>query len=176
MQAVNKQNLDDGFISEDQYLEGQEALNDLYNEVGMFSSSDISILPILQTNMTFSYARYIQGSNRLLKDVIRSAGKIVKLDGFFNTDRKVMNRYNTLLDFFVNEYNQELLKVFSPKEIEKNGYALQRDGSSIVGGYNVAGTINTANTYSGAGDAINNMDINNELEGFVPPGILDEIL
>ena len=176
LQAVNKQNLDDGFISQDQYLEGQEALNDLYNEVGMFSSSDISILPILQTNMTFSYARYIQGSNRLLKDVIRSAGKIVKLDGFFNTDRKVMNRYNTLLDFFVNEYNQELLKVFSPEEIEKNGYALSRDGSSIVGGYNVAGTINTANTYSGAGDAINNIDLNNELEGFIPPGILEEIL
>jgi len=176
LQAVNKENLDNGFISEEQYLEGQESLNDMYNQVGMFSSSDISILPILQTNMTFSYARYIQGSNRLLKDVIRSAGKIVKLDGFFNTDRKVMNRYNTLLDFFVNEYNQELLKVFSPKEIEKNGYALKRDGSSIVGGYNVAGTINTANTYSGAGDAINNMDINNELEGFVPPGILDEIL
>jgi hypothetical protein len=176
LQIVNKQNFDDGFIDKDQFLEGQEALNDLYNEVGMFSSSDISILPILQTNMTFSYARYIQGSNRLLKDVIRSAGKIVKLDGFFNTDRKVMNRYNTLLDFFVNEYNQELLKVFSPKEIEKNGYALRRDGSSIVGGYNIAGTINTANTYSGAGDAVNNMDLNNELEGFIPPGILEEIL
>jgi len=176
LQAVNKKNFDDGFIDADQFRDGQEALNDLYNEVGMFSSSDISILPILQTNMTFSYARYIQGSNRLLKDVIRSAGKIVKLDGFFNTDRKVMNRYNTLLDFFVNEYNQELLKVFSPEEIEKNGYALSRDGSSIVGGYNVAGTINTANTYSGAGDAINNIDLNNELEGFIPPGILEEIL
>jgi hypothetical protein len=176
LQAVNKQNLDQGFISEEQYLEGQESLNDMYNQVGMFSSSDISILPILQTNMTFSYARYIQGSNRLLKDVIRSAGKIVKLDGFFNTDKKVMNRYNTLLDFFVNEYNQELLKVFSKEEIEKNGYALSRDGSSINGGYNVAGTINTANTYSGAGDAMNNMDLNNELENFVPPGILEEIL
>jgi len=176
LQIVNKQNLDQGFISEEQFLEGQEALNEMYNQVGMFSSSDISILPILQTNMTFSYARYIQGSNRLLKDVIRSAGKIVKLDGFFNTDRKVMNRYNTLLDFFVNEYNQELLKVFSPKEIEKNGYALKRDGSSIVGGYNVAGAINTANTYSGAGDAVNNMDINNELEGFLPNSILEDIL
>ena len=176
LQAVNKENLDNGFITEEQFLEGQEALNDMYNKVGMFSSSDISIVPILQTNMTFSYARYIQGSNRLLKDVIRSAGKIVKLDGFFNTDRKVMNRYNTLLDFFVNEYNQELLKVFSPKEIEKNGYALRRDGSSIVGGYNVAGTINTANTYSGAGDAVNNMDLNNELEGFLPNKILEDIL
>jgi hypothetical protein len=87
-----------------------------------------------------------------------------------------MNRYNTLLDFFVNEYNQELLKVFSPKEIEKNGYALKRDGSSIVGGYNVSGTINTANTYSGAGDAVNNMDLNNELEGFLPNSILEDIL
>tara|TARA_Y100000004_G_scaffold39444_1_gene42496 strand:- start:137 stop:517 length:381 start_codon:yes stop_codon:yes gene_type:complete len=126
--------------------------------------------------MTFSYARYIQGSNRLLKDVIRSAGKIVKLDGFFNTDRKVMNRYNTLLDFFVNEYNQELLKVFTPQEIEKNGYALVRDGSSVTGGFNVAGTINTANTYSGAGSAVNNMDLTNELEGFITPGLLDKVL
>ena len=57
LQLVNKQNLDQGFISQEQFLEGQEALNDMYNEVGMFSSSDISILPILQTNMTFSYAR-----------------------------------------------------------------------------------------------------------------------
>ena len=176
LQIVNKQNLDQGFISEDQFLEGQEALNDMYNQVGMFSSSDISILPILQTNMTFSYARYIQGSNRLLKDVIRSAGKIVKLDGFFNTDKKVMNRYNTLLDFFVNEYNQELLKVFSKEEIQKNGYALSRDGSAINGGFNLAGTINTANTYSGASDAVNNMDLNNELEGFLPKNVLEDIL
>jgi len=177
LQAVNKKNLDQGFISEEQFLEGQEALNELYTEkAGMFSSSDISILPILQTNMTFSYARYIQGSNRLLKDVIRSAGKIVKLDGFFNTDKKVMNRYNTLLDFFVNEYNQELLKVFSKEEIQKNGYALSRDGSAINGGFNLAGTINTANTYSGAGDAVNNMDLNNELEGFLPKNVLEDIL
>lgn len=176
LQAVNKQNLDEGFISEEQYLNGQEELNQLYSDVGMFSSSDISILPILQTNMTFSYARYIQGSNRLLKDVIRSAGKIVKLDGFFNTDRKVMNRYNTLLDFFVNEYNQELLKVFSADQIEENGYALSRDGSAVNGGYNLAGTINTNNTYSGAGSAVNGVDLSNELNGFIPPGILDEIL
>jgi len=176
LQAVNKQNLDEGFISEQQYLDGQEELNEMYSDVGMFTSSDISILPILQTNMTFSYARYIQGSNRLLKDVIRSAGKIVKLDGFFNTDRKVMNRYNTLLDFFVNEYNQELLKVFSADQIEENGYALSRDGSAINGGYNLAGTINTNNTYSGAGSAVNGVDLSNELNGFIPPGILEEIL
>ena len=176
LQAVNKQNLDEGFISEQQYLDGQEELNEMYSDVGMFSSSDISILPILQTNMTFSYARYIQGSNRLLKDVIRSAGKIVKLDGFFNTDRKVMNRYNTLLDFFVNEYNQELLKVFSAEQIKDNGYALSRDGSSITGGYNLAGTINTNNNYSGAGSAVNGVDLSNELNGFIPPGILEEIL
>ncbi len=176
LQTANKQNLDEGFISEEQYLDGQEALNEMYSDVGMFSSSDISILPILQTNMTFSYARYIQGSNRLLKDVIRSAGKIVKLDGFFNTDRKVMNRYNTLLDFFVNEYNQELLKVFSADQIEENGYALSRDGSSITGGYNLAGTINTNNNYSGAGSAVNGVDLSNELNGFIPPGILEEIL
>jgi hypothetical protein len=176
LQTANKQNLDEGFISEEQYLDGQEALNEMYSDVGMFSSSDISILPILQTNMTFSYARYIQGSNRLLKDVIRSAGKIVKLDGFFNTDRKVMNRYNTLLDFFVNEYNQELLKVFSADQIEENGYALSRDGSAINGGYNLAGTINTNNTYSGAGSAVNGVDLSNELNGFIPPGILEEIL
>ena len=176
LQAVNKQNLDEGYISEEQYLNGQEELNQMYTDVGMFSSSDISILPILQTNMTFSYARYIQGSNRLLKDVIRSAGKIVKLDGFFNTDRKVMNRYNTLLDFFVNEYNQELLKVFSADQIEENGYALSRDGSSINGGYNLAGTINTNNNYSGAGSAINGIDLSNELDGFLPPGIIEDIL
>lgn len=176
LQAVNKQNLDEGYISEEQYLNGQEELNQMYSDVGMFSSSDISILPILQTNMTFSYARYIQGSNRLLKDVIRSAGKIVKLDGFFNTDRKVMNRYNTLLDFFVNEYNQELLKVFSADQIEENGYALSRDGSSVNGGYNLAGTINTNNTYSGAGSAVNGLDLSNELDGFLPPGIIEDIL
>jgi len=176
LQAVNKQNLDEGYISEEQYLNGQEELNQMYSDVGMFSSSDISILPILQTNMTFSYARYIQGSNRLLKDVIRSAGKIVKLDGFFNTDRKVMNRYNTLLDFFVNEYNQELLKVFSADQIEENGYALSRDGSSVNGGYNLAGTINTNNNYSGAGSAVNGVDLSNELDGFLPPGIIEEIL
>ncbi len=177
LQLVNKQNLDRGFISEDQYLEGQDVLNNLYNEAGMFTSSDISILPILQTNMTFSYARYIQGSNRLLKDVISKAGKMVKLDGFFNTDRKVMNRYNTLLDFFVNEYNLELKKIFSQEEIDQYGYSLLRDGTAITGGYNSnIGKINTANTYSGAGSAMESMDLSEELNGFLPNSIIEEIL
>ena len=89
---------------------------------------------------------------------------------------KVINRNNTLLDFFVNEYNQELLIVFSAAQIEENGYALSRDGSSITGGYNLAGTINTNNNYSGAGSAVNGVDLSNELNGFIPPGILEEIL
>jgi len=81
-----------------------------------------------------------------------------------------------LLDFFVNEYNQELLKVFSTNQIEENGYALSRDGSAVNGGYNLAGTINTNNNYSGAGSAINGLDLSNELDGFLPPGIIEDIL
>lgn len=177
--ALNDQNFknySDGIINKEQYESGLEILAEQHQKAGMFSSSDLSILPILETNMVFSYARYIQGSNRLLKDVIRDARKVVQLDGFFNTDRKVMARYTTLFDFFIDKYNQELLKVFSPEEIKANGYALGRDGSAITGGFNTAGTTKSANTYSGAGAAMESMDLKNEFKGFLPDSIIEDIL
>jgi hypothetical protein len=175
LQTANKEALDNGWITQDQFHEGQAELSKLYTDAGMFSSSDISIIPLLETNMTFSYARYIQGSNRLLKDVIKSARQIVNLDGWFNTDRKVMDRYNTLLDYFVNEYNQELLKLFSPETVKDNGWALTRDGNSISGGYINAGKISTANNSDGAGYAAEGQDLENELEGFVNPNLIQKI-
>ena len=131
-------NLKAGLISQQDHQDNIESINGLMEDIGYFTSGDLSIIPILETNVAFGYARYIQGSNRLLKDVIRDARKMVSLDGWFNTDRRVMDKYNTLLDLFVNNYNNQLLNLFTADDIEKNGYAMKRDGSIVTGGYNVA--------------------------------------
>ena len=145
-------------------------------DIGYFTSGDLSIIPILETNVAFGYARYIQGSNRLLKDVIRDARKMVSLDGWFNTDRRVMDKYNTLLDLFVNNYNNQLLNLFTADDIEKNGYAMKRDGSIVTGGFNVAANeINTKNNYISAGQVNQGIDLDNELGGYLDNNLLNGI-
>ena len=176
IQRESEANLNAGLINQQDHRDNIDAINGLMEDIGYFTSGDLSIIPILETNVAFGYARYIQGSNRLLKDVIRDARKMVSLDGWFNTDRRVMDKYNTLLDLFVNNYNNQLLNLFTADDIEKNGYAMKRDGSIVTGGYNVAANeINTKNNYISAGQVNQGIDLDNELGGYLDNNLLNGI-
>ena len=176
IQRESEANLKAGLISQQDHQDNIESINGLMEDIGYFTSGDLSIIPILETNVAFGYARYIQGSNRLLKDVIRDARKMVSLDGWFNTDRRVMDKYNTLLDLFVNNYNNQLLNLFTADDIEKNGYAMKRDGSIVTGGFNVAANeINTKNNYISAGQVNQGIDLDNELGGYLDNNLLNGI-
>ena len=95
---------------------------------------------------------------------------------WFNTDRRVMDKYNTLLDLFVNNYNNQLLNLFTADDIEKNGYAMKRDGSIVTGGFNVAANeINTKNNYISAGQVNQGIDLDNELGGYLDNNLLNGI-
>ena len=160
IQRESEANLKAGLISQQDHQDNIESINGLMEDIGYFTSGDLSIIPILETNVAFGYARYIQGSNRLLKDVIR----------------RVMDKYNTLLDLFVNNYNNQLLNLFTAEDIEKNGYAMKRDGSIVTGGFNVAANeINTKNNYISAGQVNQGIDLDNELGGYLDNNLLNGI-
>lgn len=136
---------------------------------------DLDIIKILETTQTFAFARYLQGSNRLLKDVINQANNIVRLGGFFNSHERTMNRYEQFLDYFAREYNEELQYVLDPNEYEQHKIRIAPDGRSFTGGWNPL-TTDTGMPGSSAqtSNYFNSQKIDN-LEGLVPDDVLDQL-
>ncbi len=136
---------------------------------------DLDIIKILETTQTFAFARYLQGSNRLLKDVIQQANSIVRLGGFTNSNEKTMNRYKQFLDYFTREYNEELQYVLDGQEYEQHKIRIAPDGLSFTGGWNPL----TTDTGSASSSAQTSNYFNNEkidkLDGFVDPELLEQL-
>ena len=136
---------------------------------------DLDIIKILETTQTFAFARYLQGSNRLLKDVIQQANSIVRLGGFTNSNEKTMNRYKQFLDYFTREYNEELQYVLDGQEYEQHKIRIAADGLSFTGGWNPL----TTDTGSASSSAQTSNYFNNEkidkLDGFVDPELLEQL-
>jgi len=134
---------------------------------------DLDIIKILETTQTFAFARYLQGSNRLLKDVIAQANSIVRLGGFTNSHEKTMNRYKQFLDYFAREYNEELQYVLDPKDYELYKIRIADDGLSFRGGWNPLKT-DTGSPGSSAqtSNYFNSQKID-MLEGLVDPETLE---
>lgn len=136
---------------------------------------DLDIVKILETTQTFAFARYLQGSNRLLKDVIQQANSIVRLGGFTNSNEKTMNRYKQFLDYFSREYNEELQYVLNGEEYEQHKIRIAPDGLSFTGGWNPLTTDTGSPTSSSqTSNYFNNQKID-KLEGLVPPELLDQL-
>ena len=136
---------------------------------------DLDIVKILETTQTFAFARYLQGSNRLLKDVIQQANSIVRLGGFTNSNEKTMNRYKQFLDYFSREYNEELQYVLNGEEYEQHKIRIAPDGLSFTGGWNPLTTDTGSPTSSSqTSNYFNNQKID-RLEGLVPPELLDQL-
>ena len=136
---------------------------------------DLDIIKILETTQTFAFARYLQGSNRLLKDVIQQANSIVRLGGFTNSNEKTMNRYKQFLDYFSREYNEELQYVLNGEEYERHKIRLVDGGLRFEGGWNPLTTDTGSPTSSSqTSNYFNNQKID-KLEGLVPPELLDQL-
>lgn len=136
---------------------------------------DLDIIKILETTQTFAFARYLQGSNRLLKDVIAQANSIVRLGGFTNSHEKTMNRYKQFLDYFSREYNEELQYVLDPTEYEQHKIRIAPDGLSFSGGWNPL-TTDTGAPGSSAqtSNYFNSQKIDN-LDGLVDDDLLNQL-
>lgn len=136
---------------------------------------DLDIIKILETTQTFAFARYLQGSNRLLKDVIAQANSIVRLGGFTNSHERTMNRYEQFLDYFAREYNEELQYVLDPNEYEQHKIRIAPDGRSFTGGWNPLTTdTGTPGSSAQTSNYFNSQKIDN-LEGLVPDDVLDQL-
>ena len=136
---------------------------------------DLDIIKILETTQTFAFARYLQGSNRLLKDVIQQANSIVRLGGFTNSNEKTMNRYKQFLDYFTREYNEELQYVLDGQEYEQHRIRIAPDGLSFTGGWNPLKTdTGSASSSAQTSNYFNNQKID-KLDGFVDPELLEQL-
>jgi len=136
---------------------------------------DLDIIKILETTQTFAFARYLQGSNRLLKDVIQQANSIVRLGGFTNSNEKTMNRYKQFLDYFAREYNEELQYVLNREEYEQHKIKIAGNGLSFKGGWNPHQTDTGSPTSSSQASSFYNNQKVDRLEGLVPPELLDQL-
>ena len=136
---------------------------------------DLDIIKILETTQTFAFARYLQGSNRLLKDVIAQANSIVRLGGLTNSHEKTMNRYRQFLDYFAREYNEELQYVLDANEYEQHRIRIAPDGLSFTGGWNPLKT-DTGNPESSARASgyYDSQKIDN-LDGLVDDDLLNQL-
>jgi len=136
---------------------------------------DLDIIKILETTQTFAFARYLQGSNWLLKDVIAQANSIVRLGGFTNSHEKTMNRYKQFLDYFAREYNEELQYVLDPKDYELYKIRIKDNGLSFSGGWNPLKTdTGTPGSSAQTSNYFNSQKID-MLEGLVDPETLDQL-
>ena len=119
----------------------QEALSNVtsyYTDVKQnILDKNLDLINILEAQSTFAFARYLQGSNRLLKDVIAESRKVVQLGGLNNNHRKTMNRLEGLINFYVNNYNATIRPFHNTEDYEKfkKTVVISKDGKiTVVGG------------------------------------------
>jgi len=119
----------------------QEALSNVtsyYTDVKQnILDKNLDLINILEAQSTFAFARYLQGSNRLLKDVIAESRKVVQLGGLNNNHRKTMNRLEGLVNFYVNNYNATIRPFHNADDFEKfkKTVVIGKDGKiTVVGG------------------------------------------
>jgi hypothetical protein len=124
----------------------QEALSNVtsyYTDVKQnILDKNLDLINILEAQSTFAFARYLQGSNRLLKDVIAESRKVVQLGGLNNNHRKTMNRLEGLINFYVNNYNATIRPFHNTEDYEKfkKTVVISKEGKITVVGGEYGGT------------------------------------
>ena len=111
----------------------------------------------LMQKSAFGRARYLQGSNRLLRDVIREAMDIMNV--YKSGDRQMMAKLNDNITKYVADYNKKLSFIYDPAtemdKIQKNLLVVD-ENYNISGGY-----LNWMNVDQGnpkLGDTVNLQD------------------
>ena len=129
----------------------ETAANELKGREGL------NLMESLMQKSAFGRARYLQGSNRLLRDVIREAMDIMNV--YKSGDRQMMAKLNDNITKYVADYNKKLSFIYDPAtemdKIQKNMLVVD-ENYNISGGY-----LNWMNVDQGnpkLGDTINLQD------------------
>ena len=163
----------------------QEDKNDAISQLSGYYSEfqddvltkNLDLLKIIEAQRTFSFARYLQGSNRLLKDVIADSRSVVKVGGGGNYHRKVMNRAEGMLNFYIRNYNDMIKPFYNDEDFEKYKKTLVKDKKTgrltVVGGVYQKEQVSDAFGSVEAGQ-INNMTTMDMIEDKMGDGFLKE--
>ena len=163
----------------------QEDKNDAISQLSGYYSEfqddvltkNLDLLKIIEAQRTFSFARYLQGSNRLLKDVIADSRNVVKVGGGGNYHRKVMNRAEGMLNFYIRNYNDMIKPFYNDEDFEKYKKTLVKDKKTgrltVVGGVYQKEQVSDAFGSVEAGQ-INNMTTMDMIEDKMGDGFLKE--
>ena len=163
----------------------QEDKNDAISQLSGYYSEfqddvltkNLDLLKIIEAQRTFSFARYLQGSNRLLKDVIADSRSVVKVGGGGNYHRKVMNRAEGMLNFYIRNYNDMIKPFYNDEDFEKYKKTLVKDKKTgrltVVGGVYQKEQVSDAFGSVEAGK-INNMSTMDMIEDKMGEGFLKE--
>ena len=129
----------------------ETAANELKGREGL------NLMESLMQKSAFGRARYLQGSNRLLRDVIREAMDI--MNDYKSGDRQMMAKLNDNITKYVADYNKKLSFIYDPAtemdKIQKNMLVVD-ENYNISGGY-----LNWMNVDQGnpkLGDTVNLQD------------------
>ena len=129
----------------------ETAANELKGREGL------NLMESLMQKSAFGRARYLQGSNRLLRDVIREAMDIMNV--YKSGDRQMMAKLNDNITKYVADYNKKLSFIYDPAtEMDK----IQKNMLMVDENYNISGGyLNWMNVDQGnpkLGDTVNLQD------------------
>ena len=129
----------------------ETAANELKGREGL------NLMESLMQKSAFGRARYLQGSNRLLRDVIREAMDIMNV--YKSGDRQMMAKLNDNITKYVSDYNKKLSFIYDPAtEMDK----IQQNMLMVDENYNISGGyLNWMNVDQGnpkLGDTVNLQD------------------
>jgi len=140
----------------------ETAANELKGREGL------NLMESLMQKSAFGRARYLQGSNRLLRDVIREAMDIMNV--YKSGDRQMMAKLNDNITKYVADYNKKLSFIYDPAtEMDK----IQQNMLMVDENYNISGGyLNWMNVDQGnpkLGDTVNlqNPDVSQTIGGNV---------
>ena len=106
----------------------ETAANELKGREGL------NLMESLMQKSAFGRARYLQGSNRLLRDVIREAMDIMNV--YKSGDRQMMAKLNDNITKYVQDYNKKLSFIYDPAtEMDK----IQQNMLNVDENYNITG-------------------------------------
>jgi len=129
----------------------ETAANELKGREGL------NLMESLMQKSAFGRARYLQGSNRLLRDVIREAMDIMNV--YKSGDRQMMAKLNDNITKYVADYNKKLSFIYDPAtEMDK----IQQNMLNVDENYNISGGylnwMNVDSQNPKLGDTINLQD------------------
>ena len=148
----------------------ETAANELKGREGL------NLMESLMQKSAFGRARYLQGSNRLLRDVIREAMDIMNV--YKSGDRQMMAKLNDNITKYVEDYNDKLSFIYDPAtEMDKiNKNKLYVDGNyNVMGGYLNWANVNQSNPTLGDTINLQNPDVSQDIGGKVQFQSLEEM-